>query len=237
MEVLSCTFLLIHNSYTSIVTLFTFMGEHYLICFIISFHCLHKTEYLGHLDDGLFVCVPYQPDISFHMKCWLGRTTLEATSGRKGIPDPSLSRNRAGVRPTKKEDVCKWSISLALNTETDRWHVRGRPDSTYLQQHNHELKPEVAAQATRKARLPEDAKAMIRSLAKANILPYSILAAVKGHFLEQGVTLPNLTLDDIAAISKGVTTRDRGQLNAAQKALSILLNLQRQDPRWVVNIR
>jgi hypothetical protein len=213
------------------------MGDHYLIYFIIPFRYLHTKINLGYLDNGLCECVPYQLGISFNMKCWKGRTTLEATSGRAGIPNPSYSRNRPGVRPTNKKDVCKWSISLMLNTKTSRWHVKGKPDCTYLQQHNHELILEVAALATRKARLPEAAKAMIRSMAKANIRPYYILGAVKAHFLATGVKLPNLTLDDIAAICNGVTTRDQGQLNAAQKALSILLNLQRKDPRWVVNVR
>jgi len=91
--------------------------------------------------------------------------------------------------------------------------------------------------ATRKASVPDEARIMIRSLAQCGTTPYFILGAVKAHFLVKGVTLPLLSLNDIAAISKGVITWDQKQMNAAQKALSILQDKQRKDPNWVVVVR
>jgi len=156
-----------------------------------------------------------------------------------GTVDSTLARTRQGVRPTDKKDVCNWSISVARNKETGRWHVVGNPEATYMHEHNHKLQPTVTNFMARKEALPREARQFIRTMAKYGMTPYNILRAAKGHFSERQQHFPLLSLEDIVAISRDITpqTRDQGQMNASAKALSILQDLQRIDPNWVVSVR
>ena len=169
------------------------------------------------------------------MVCWYGRHTGETYTLKSGTVDPANSRSKISLRPSCKEDVCKWSILVKLDELTKRWHVRS--SDTHVQEHNHELQPDVTVMMNRRSDVPAEAKQIIRSLAASGLGPFDILRCTKTQCADKGLNLPFLSLGDITTLSKDMNPQDQAQRNATAVALSVLLNLQKADPNWVVHIR